>query len=423
MTRKRWLLLAPATAFVVALAAVAFVQVRRHGDAALGGNGTGELALQLSAGLGLWVAGVGIGLRRCRLAAGPAHGGLRGSGLSGRAATAGEWRSAPVHDGVAGRFGIGGPRRSGCAVLRPSAPVETRRSCRHCGARNGRTLDGGSRHRDVRSPTGGMLRLSAQSPARVRLASSARGRRSPRSLRRRGKLLCARIAHPCALAQASPARAPHRGSRAAGSSGSGGGGNGCLRPRSATRHRHTRSADTRSLARGVPGAVRRRRGRRGGDRARATVEPPDRRHRDRRDAVPRGVTFHSCCERGDTTLSVAFPRGDGSAIDSDGRLVELQSRPGGDRGHARRRGGRLSSPRLRPRGHFRATRRSRARRRSGSRARVVEGQAASSARRAADVSRTNCGDRRRRTSAPRAESSRRRPATTDRAFGRAATDT
>ena len=64
MTRKRWLLLAPATAFVVALAAVALVQVRRHGDAALGGNGTGELALQLSAGLGLWVAGVGIGLRR-----------------------------------------------------------------------------------------------------------------------------------------------------------------------------------------------------------------------------------------------------------------------------------------------------------------------------------------------------------------------
>ena len=64
MTRKRGLLVAPATALVVALAAVALVQARRHGDAVLGGNGTGELALQLSAGLGLWVAGVGIGLRR-----------------------------------------------------------------------------------------------------------------------------------------------------------------------------------------------------------------------------------------------------------------------------------------------------------------------------------------------------------------------
>ena len=88
MTRKRGLLVAPATALVVALAAVALVQARRHGDAVLGGNGTGELALQLSAGLGLWVAGVGIGLRRSDWLPGTPHGGLRGSSLSRRAASA-----------------------------------------------------------------------------------------------------------------------------------------------------------------------------------------------------------------------------------------------------------------------------------------------------------------------------------------------
>ena len=139
--------------------------------------------------------------------------------------------------------------------------------------------------------------MSPQSPARACLASGPRGRHAPWPLCSRGKLLCARPAHPCALGHASPARAFCRGSGAAGSSGSGGGGNDCLRPRSAARHCRARSADTRSLARGVPGAVRRRRGCRGGDRARAIVEPPDRRHRDRRDAVPRGAPFHSCCER------------------------------------------------------------------------------------------------------------------------------
>ena len=49
------------------------------------------------------------------------------------------------------------------------------------------------------------------------------------------------------------------------------------------------------------------------------------------DAMPSPEALRStlAASVGDTTLSVAFPRGDGSAIDSDGRLVELQT-PGSE---------------------------------------------------------------------------------------------
>ena len=49
------------------------------------------------------------------------------------------------------------------------------------------------------------------------------------------------------------------------------------------------------------------------------------------DAMPSPEALRStlAASVGDTTLSVAFPRGDGSAIDSDGRLVELQT-PGAE---------------------------------------------------------------------------------------------
>src|SRR4051812_29991021 len=53
-----------ATAIVAALGIAALVHAQRHPDQALGGAGAGAWALQFAAGVGAWMAGVHLALRR-----------------------------------------------------------------------------------------------------------------------------------------------------------------------------------------------------------------------------------------------------------------------------------------------------------------------------------------------------------------------
>jgi signal transduction histidine kinase len=70
MTPQRRLVTALASAAVAAFGIAALIEARRHGDQALGGASTRELALQLGVGLGLWAAGVAVVVRGSALLAG-----------------------------------------------------------------------------------------------------------------------------------------------------------------------------------------------------------------------------------------------------------------------------------------------------------------------------------------------------------------